>query len=278
MGGLNTQRRQNSEQLGRGGWACSWREEGSSREDATTLAPTQICLPPKDNSGIGAHDPSPHRRDTHTSREPGDSSRDGTRDSAPLLQQCLWPQGTEQRQRQRPRPRSPLLQWHPGPQHPQNRLWRLETQQPWRKPEACDPGSLSQSRRPTDTSSNTCGSKVPEPPGHRAGAGQKWCRRKVRLAISQAAPKVNQDLVLWRHPLGSGRKASSYQPQPRIKVNKACLAWMRKLSGTPNARAKGQLTSIVKTHGNRVSRKENDHSPDTKLKVTDDCDLIENLK
>lgn len=83
-------------------------------------------------------------------------------------------------------------------------------------------------QQPADRSSDTCGSKVLATLGPlvapRAGAGQKKCRRKVRLPNSQEALKGNQDFVLWRHPLGNRRKASSYQPQPRIKVNKAYLS------------------------------------------------------
>lgn len=96
------------------------------------------------------------------------------------------------------------------------------------RPATLAPYPNSDAQQPADTSSDTCGSKVPATPGPlvapRAGAGQKRCRLKVRLPNNQAEPKGNQDLVLWRHPLGNRRKASSYQPQPRIKVNKACLA------------------------------------------------------
>lgn len=41
---------------------------------------------------------------------------------------------------------------------------------------------------------------------------------------------------------------------------------------------RNKITSTVKNHSNKVSQKESDTSPETKLKLMEDCNQIQNSK
>lgn len=175
-----------------------------------------------------------------------------------------------------PQSQSLLPQWCLKPQSSCSWWHRLRTPKP-----------RGQKRRPTSWWSwhdarnlnDTSSAKIQQPQGHKKHQ-QHFQHRQwtMKRADSQIQPKAawvreTKNLVLQRHLLENKRKAPNYQlellgsKQIKLYLNKKSVHYSE-CTGRQDS-----SLSTIKTHGHTVPQKENDNSLETKLKVTEDCDI-----